>query len=83
MSMLKHCKLAVSALALMAANIAGASTLEDIRFAELPGERFEVRLDFDSLPAEPKGYTIERPARIVLDFDDVDNSLASKVSSVI
>ena len=42
-----------------------ASTLEDVRFAELPGNRFEIRLDFDSLPAEPTGYTIEQPARIV------------------
>lgn len=55
-----------------------ASTLKDVRFAELPGERFEVRLDFDGQMSEPTGYTIERPARIVLDFADVDNALAQR-----
>ena len=55
-----------------------AGTLQNIDFAELPGERAEIRLAFDQLPTEPKGYTIEQPARIVLDFADVDNSLSQK-----
>jgi type IV pilus assembly protein PilQ len=55
-----------------------ASVLQDIGFAELPGDRFEIRLDFDALPAEPAGYTIEQPARIVLDFPGVDNALPEK-----
>jgi len=55
-----------------------ASTLQDVRFAELPGERFEVRLDFDAASTEPTGYTIEQPARIVLDFADVDNALTQR-----
>ncbi len=55
-----------------------AATLENVRFAELPGERFEVRMDFSSVPAEPTGYTIEQPARIVLDFADVENALTQR-----
>jgi len=55
-----------------------ASTLQGVRFAELPGERFEVRLDFDSASPEPTGYTIEQPARIVLDFAEVDNALTQR-----
>ncbi|WP_439653221.1 type IV pilus secretin PilQ [Pseudomaricurvus albidus] len=58
--------------------VASASTLQDVRFAELPGDRFEVRLGFDALPGQPTGYTIEQPARIVLDFEGVDNSLAQR-----
>lgn len=54
------------------------STLNDIKFAELPGERFEVRMSFDDAPPEPKGYTIEKPARIVLDFPDVVSSLKER-----
>jgi len=54
------------------------STLKDLKTAELPGERFEVRLAFDELPAEPKGYTIEKPARIVLDFPEVTSSLKER-----
>ncbi len=55
-----------------------AGDLEDIRFAELPGERFEVRMQFSEAPSTPAGYTIEQPARIVLDFPNVENQLAQK-----
>ncbi|MYM63576.1 type IV pilus secretin PilQ [Pseudomaricurvus sp. HS19] len=55
-----------------------ASTLNDISFAELPGDRFEVRLKFDEQPETPSGYTIEQPARIVLDFPGVESSLSQK-----
>ncbi|HWV15907.1 MAG TPA: type IV pilus secretin PilQ family protein [Cellvibrio sp.] len=54
------------------------SDLNDIKFAELPGERFEVRMAFSEAPPEPKGYTIEKPARIVLDFPDVVSTLKEK-----
>ena len=51
-----------------------AAELQDIKFAELPGEKVELRLRFDELPADPAGYTIEKPARIVLDFENTDNT---------
>lgn len=54
------------------------SSLNDIKFAELPGERFEVRMAFSEAPPEPNGYTIEKPARIVLDFPEVVSSLKEK-----
>ncbi|MES2824025.1 MAG: type IV pilus secretin PilQ [Pseudomonadota bacterium] len=59
-------------------SLALGSTLNDIKFAELPGERFEVRMAFSDVPPEPKGYTIEKPARIVLDFPDVVSSLKER-----
>lgn len=55
-----------------------AATLDDIRFSELPGERFEVRMSFSEAPPEPAGYTIEKPARIVLDFPEVVSALKSR-----
>lgn len=55
-----------------------AQTLGDVRFSELPGDRFEVRMQFDALPQDPVGYTIEQPARIVLDFAGVENQLTGK-----
>ena len=64
--------------AMMLAAQASANTLEDIQFSELPGERFEVRMSFSEMPPEPEGYTIETPARIVLDFPDVDVALEQK-----
>ncbi len=55
-----------------------ASELKDIQFSALQGGRFEARLSFDSAPPEPKGYTIEKPARIALDLPGVSSSLSQK-----
>ncbi|WP_425319578.1 type IV pilus secretin PilQ [Cellvibrio mixtus] len=55
-----------------------ANTLTDIGFFQLPGERFEVRMAFDSPPQNPQGYTIEKPARIVLDFPDAISALKER-----
>jgi type IV pilus assembly protein PilQ len=55
-----------------------ATELKDLSFAELPGERAELRLQFSDAPVEPKGYSIEQPARVVLDFPNVGNSLKKK-----
>ena len=52
--------------------------LEDMSFATLPGGRFEVKLQFADTPPEPNGYTIENPARIVLDFPGVVSDLEQK-----
>lgn len=68
---------AIAAL-ISASALAQANTLQDIKFAELPGERFEVHLKFADTPATPDGYTIDKPARIVLDFPDTDNTLKEK-----
>lgn len=62
--------------------MAMAASLQDVKFAELPGDKVEIRLVFDEAPSKPKGYTIEQPARIVLDFEDVDNALDQKKFSM-
>lgn len=66
-----------SLLALFAISVQ-ANTLQDIKFSELSGERFEIRMEFSETPADPAGYTIEKPARIVLDFAAVDSALKQK-----
>ncbi|RYY77355.1 MAG: type IV pilus secretin PilQ family protein [Gammaproteobacteria bacterium] len=58
--------------------ISWASTINALNTAELPGERFEVRVQFSDTPPEPKGYTIEKPARIVLDFPDAVSELKER-----
>ncbi len=55
-----------------------AKSLENVEFSELPGERFQVRMTFDEPPPEPEGYTIEQPARIVLDFPDIASALEQR-----
>ncbi|ERP89642.1 fimbrial protein [Marinobacter sp. ES-1] len=56
-------------------SLAGAVTLEDVSFTSLPGEGLEVTMKFDGAPPEPKGYTIERPARIAVDLSDTTSGL--------
>lgn len=63
---------------LACAVVSHAVTLSDMKFAELPGERAELRLQFDSPPSSPTGYAIEQPARIVLDFTEISNALDQK-----
>ncbi|WP_273204297.1 type IV pilus secretin PilQ family protein [Marinobacter subterrani] len=59
-------------------SLANAVTLEDVSFSSLPGERLQVKLDFDGAPPEPTGYTIERPARIAVDLRDTKSGLDSR-----
>ena len=56
--------------------------INDVSFSELSGSRVEVRARFSAPPAIPKGYSIERPARIVLDFPGVSSDLAQKKYSL-
>ncbi len=55
-----------------------AATIEDVEFSSLPGDKTEIRLHFDQAPPAPRGYTIERPARIVLDMPGVESGLDEK-----
>ncbi len=57
---------------------ANAANLQGIEFASLPGDKTEIRMEFDGTPPQPSGYTIEQPARIVLDMPGVTSTLAQK-----
>ena len=58
------------------------ATIESIEFSSLPGDKTEIRLVFDGVPPEPTGYTIEQPARIVLDMPGVVSALEEKHHSL-
>jgi type IV pilus assembly protein PilQ len=66
---------------LAAGNVA-AATMKSIEFSSLPGDATEIRMNFDSPPPQPKGYTIESPARIALDLMDTTSGLQSKYHSL-
>ncbi|MDX1634952.1 MAG: type IV pilus secretin PilQ [Marinobacter sp.] len=81
--MLRKLTLCVSVIALgMMSGLASAVTLQDVSFSSLPGERTEVTLKFDGQPPEPTGYTIERPARIVVDLQDTASGLDARSLSL-
>lgn len=52
--------------------------IEDITFSSRPGSKFEVRLDFNEPPPESRAYTIEKPARIAVDFPGTSSALDQK-----
>ncbi|MEQ8692563.1 MAG: type IV pilus secretin PilQ family protein [Pseudomonadales bacterium] len=62
----------------LATTSAWAVTMEGIEFSSLPGDRTEIRMVFDGPPPAPNGYTIEQPARIVLDLPGVVSALDEK-----
>ncbi len=55
-----------------------APSITDIEFSSRPGSKFEIRLDFDQTPPDINAYTIEKPARIAIDFPNTGSSLDSK-----
>ncbi|MBU2987728.1 type IV pilus secretin PilQ [Saccharophagus degradans] len=78
----QNTKLILIAGLLAFSGLVNGASLQDLRFAELPGAKAEIRMLFDSVPNAPQGYTIEQPARIVLDFSSTTNSLSQKKYSV-
>lgn len=68
--------------ALYASAAMASVNLTGVDFSSQPGGRFEIRLDFDGTPPEPKGYNIEKPARIALDFEGVSSKLKKKKYSL-
>lgn len=67
-----------AALALTLTSQAMASVVEEISFTSRSGGKFEIRMDFDSVPDDYKGYTVEKPARIALDFANTKSGLDRK-----
>jgi type IV pilus assembly protein PilQ len=56
-----------------------AVAVTDIEFSSRPGSKFEVRLEFDGTPPqELQSYTIEKPARISIDFPETTSELDRK-----
>lgn len=58
--------------------VANAVSLNKLDVSSLANEGVEVRLNFDGVPPQPKGYTIEKPARISLDLMGVKSGLKEK-----
>tara|TARA_R110002072_G_scaffold16666_1_gene64799 strand:- start:17401 stop:19551 length:2151 start_codon:yes stop_codon:yes gene_type:complete len=55
-----------------------APTVQDIEFSSRPGSKFEVRVEFNETPPDIKSYSIEKPARIAVDFPGATSSLEQK-----
>lgn len=75
-SSLSH--LGISLLALLLSPALLAADLQSLDVSALPGDRVELKLTFDEPVPAPRGYTIEQPARIALDFPGVSSQLGAK-----
>jgi len=66
-------------LTLSTVTASAATSVTDIEFSSRPGSKFEVRLDFSEPPSSDiRAYTIEKPARIAIDFPNTTSSLDQK-----
>jgi type IV pilus assembly protein PilQ len=59
-----------------------AAALESIDYLSLPGDKTQVLFKFSGDIEEPDSFSIDDPARIVLDFDGVENNLGKKVEKI-
>lgn len=55
-----------------------AVNMTDVEFSSLPGGKVELKFFFDGQAPDPKVYTIESPARIALDLNQVSSKLKDK-----
>lgn len=70
------------ALAIAPFSLSFAATLQNLDVVSLPGEKVQLKLTFDQPISTPKGYTVDQPARIALDFPGISNKLKSKRQTV-
>ncbi|MFK5893218.1 MAG: type IV pilus secretin PilQ [Pseudomonadota bacterium] len=59
-------------------NLAIANSLENIAFSSMPGDKIQIKMEFSEQAPDPKIFTIDVPARIVLDFKDTSLKLKKK-----
>ncbi len=71
-------RLSLAVLATFASPLLLAANLNSMDVASLPGDRVELKFTFDEPIAQPRGYTIDQPARIAIDLPGVTNKLGSK-----
>ncbi|MDA7853205.1 AMIN domain-containing protein, partial [Porticoccaceae bacterium] len=51
-----------------------ANQITDIEFMSLQGEEFEIRLQFSDEPPQANAYEISNPARLIVDFPNVESN---------
>lgn len=65
-----------------AANNGSTQRLKNVTFTSLPGDSVQIRLNFSGPAANPGNFTINNPARIVLDFPNTGSTLGWKNKNI-
>ncbi len=55
--------------------------LLSIESRNMPGNRVQFLLEFSDTPPKPTGFSIDNPATMIFDFDDVENHISKQLSS--
>ncbi|MFB3090969.1 MAG: type IV pilus secretin PilQ [Gammaproteobacteria bacterium] len=64
-------------------SVVQAATLDDVSYSVLPGERVQLKIELsESMQGEPMSFTIDNPARIVLDFPNTTLGAVTKNQSI-
>jgi len=58
------------------------NVLENISYSSMPGDKIQIQLHFTSHAPDPGVFTIDSPARIVLDFEQVNLRLKQKKRTI-
>ena len=62
---------------------ANAATLDRISTSSLPGERVQIKLTFsETLPNEPLSFSVDNPARVVVDLPNISLNLSEKSQTI-
>ena len=62
---------------------ANAATLDKISTSSLPGERVQIKLTFsEALPHEPLSFSVDNPARVVVDLPNTSLNLSEKSQTI-
>lgn len=59
-----------------------AAELQSLGYSSLPGEKAQLVLTFSEPIGKPNSFSIDEPARVVLDFADVSNRLDRKTQQI-
>ncbi len=62
---------------LLLPGILTAGEIQDIEYSQLPDGGVQIKISQSTAAVEPSGFTIEQPARLILDFADTTLDLAS------
>jgi type IV pilus assembly protein PilQ len=67
---------------LMSLSNVNAADLQSIGYSSLPGDKAQIVLTFSEPIETPNSFSIDDPARVVLDFADVHNKLDKKTQEI-
>src|SRR3972149_1669846 len=60
-----------------------AATLDDMSYSSLPGDRVQIQLKLsEPVQGDPLNFTIDNPARIVVDFPNTSLNVAEKNQAI-